>query len=71
MRAKGNAEIEQIKAQRCLNHELAGLIRVGFHDPKNFPKLDDLLVEKKAKADPEDLHSYLMALTLQSEANAN
>lgn len=51
-----------------MNYELASLVRVGFHDPKKFPKHEDFMGEKRREAKPEDLHDYLMALSLRPSA---
>lgn len=51
--------------QRSLNYELASLVRVGFHNPNKFPKHDKFMGEQRREAKSDDLHDYLLALSLR------
>lgn len=65
--ARRDSEFER---QRVLSHELAGLIAVGFHDPKKMPEYKPL-AKKRAKAtvataaDDEVARGYLMLLNMR------
>lgn len=63
---------DAFERQRAVSHELAGLIAVGFHSPKDMPEYKPL-AKKRAKAktmtvaDDETARGYLMLLALRSQ----
>jgi hypothetical protein len=67
--ARRNDDLER---QRVVAYELAGLIAVGFHDPKKMPEYKPL-AQKRAKAevntpaDDEHARGFLMLLALRSQ----
>lgn len=72
VRAAASRADDAFERQRIVSHELAGLIAVGFHSPKNMPEYKPL-AKKSAKpktttvADDETARGYLMLLALRSQ----
>lgn len=71
MRAVAARRQDDFERQRALAHELAGLIAVGFHDPKKMPEYKPLAkqrakTEVNTAADDENARGFLMHLALRS-----
>ena len=72
LRAVAARRKDDFERNRFLIHELAGLVAVGFHDPKKMPEYKPL-AKQRAKAevntvaDDENARGYLMLLALRSQ----
>lgn len=72
LRAIAARRNDDLERQRVVAYELAGLIAVGFHDPKKMPEYKPL-AKKRAKtevataADDENARGFLMLLALRSQ----
>lgn len=64
LRAVNEAEVRRVRTRRSLNYELAALVRLGHHDPKNFPDFDEFIGnQRRVEMPPDALKNYLMALS--------
>jgi hypothetical protein len=72
LRAIAARRSDDLERQRVVAYELAGLVAVGFHNPKNMPEYKPL-AQKRAKteantpADDEHARGFLMLLALRSQ----
>jgi len=64
---------DEFERQRALSHEVAGLICVGFHDPKKLPKYEPLKkvgqpIGEPTQVDDAKIRGYFMFQAMRSKS---
>lgn len=74
LRGKAASRDREIEEARQLNHEMAGLMALAFHQPKKLPKYKPI----KSKSEPKDdavqaemVRGYFIGLALRSERSGD